>query len=97
MRNVEKLFKPKDILQHRVQILKMIAFKLLERYRLNDKAYDNLYRAYEFLSTLSVTRVNCERTFSKLKLIKTKLRNMLMNEQLMNVKVDILLKLSNTL
>lgn len=37
-------------------------------------AYTQLCASYEFFLTLSVTEVNCERTFSKLKLVKTRLR-----------------------
>ena len=41
-----------------------------------------LCEAYEFFLTLSVTEVNCERTFSKLKLIKTRLRSNLNQDNL---------------
>ena len=51
------------------------ALRLLSKYRLHERTYDNLYLAYKVLCTLSVTQVNCERSFSKLKMIKTRLRS----------------------
>jgi len=45
-------------------------------------AYSNLYTAYEYFLTLSVTEVNCEKTFSKLKIIKSRLRSTLCQENL---------------
>ncbi|XP_077295474.1 zinc finger MYM-type protein 1-like [Arctopsyche grandis] len=45
---------------------------------------DNLYELYKIVSTLSVTRVQCERTFSKLKIVKNRLRNTLSAENLDN-------------
>jgi len=38
--------------------------------------------AYKFLLTLSITQVACERTFSTLKFIKTRLRSKLSQEHL---------------
>ncbi|XP_077290366.1 zinc finger MYM-type protein 1-like [Arctopsyche grandis] len=58
--------------------------KILSSNRLHDKAYDNLYELYKIVSTLSVTQVQCERTFSKLKIIKNRLRNTLSEENLEN-------------
>ena len=37
--------------------------------------YTQLYKVYKHLSTLAITHVSCERVFSKLKLIKTRLRS----------------------
>ena len=48
--------------------------------RLNEKANDNLYQAYKFSRTLSVTQVQCERGFSKLKIIKIRVRGSLPND-----------------
>lgn len=56
--------------------------RILAAYRLNDKTYDNLYHIYKIICTISVTQVACERSFSKLKLIKTRLRNSMSNEHL---------------
>lgn len=38
-------------------------------------SFNNIYFAYKFILTLPCTQVTCERTFSKLKIIKTKLRS----------------------
>jgi len=57
--------------------------------------YSNLYAAMEYVLTLSVTQVNCERVFSKLKIIKNRLRASLSNDRLdafllMSVEKEIL-------
>ena len=54
---------------------------------------------YHFLLTLAINRVECERSFSKLKLIKTKLRSTLSQENLdslmlISVESDILNRVS---
>ena len=46
------------------------ATRLLSKYRLHERTYYNPYLAYKVLYTLSITQVNCERSFSKLKIIK---------------------------
>jgi hypothetical protein len=56
--------------------------KILASNRLHDKAHDNFYELYKVICTLSVTQVQCERTFSKLKIINTRLRNSLSEENL---------------
>jgi hypothetical protein len=56
--------------------------KMLASNRRHDKAYANLYELYKVVCTLSVTQVQCERTFSKLKIIKARLRNSLSLENL---------------
>ncbi|XP_069832299.1 zinc finger MYM-type protein 1-like [Dendropsophus ebraccatus] len=48
--------------------------RLLLKYNLYSAAYETLSVTYEYLLTLSFTQVACERAFSKLKLIKTRLR-----------------------
>jgi len=58
-------------------------------------AFTNLYLAYEFILTLSFTQVNYERSFSKLKIIKSRLRSSIGNEKLeafmlMNVEKELL-------
>ena len=47
------------------------AYKVLHQYSLNSTAYSELYTVYHFLLTLAITQMECERSFSKLKLIKT--------------------------
>ncbi|XP_065685148.1 uncharacterized protein LOC136097095 [Hydra vulgaris] len=49
-------------------------YKLVYNLNMHVSAYTQLCASYEFFLTLSVTEVNCERTFSKLKLVKTRLR-----------------------
>jgi len=44
--------------------------------------YSNLNAAMEYVLTLSVTQVNCERIISKLKIIKNCLRTSLSNDHL---------------
>ena len=39
------------------------------------RSYFLLYQAYKVILTLSVTQVGCERTFSKLRYVKNRLRN----------------------
>lgn len=56
--------------------------KLLVKYNLYSNAYTNLSLAYNYLLTLPVTQVACERSFSTLKFIKNRLRNTLTNENL---------------
>lgn len=62
---------------------------------MHSPAYCNLYAAVEFVLTLSVTQVNCERAFSKLKIIKNRLRSSLNQDHLeafmlMSIEKDIL-------
>jgi len=56
--------------------------------------------AYKFILTLYVSQVACERSFSKLKTIKTRLRNSLSQNNLeacmmMSIEKDILTKVDN--
>lgn len=62
---------------------------------MHSPVYANLFTTIEFVLTLSVSQVNCERVFSKLKLIKNRLRSSLGNEHLetyllMSVEKEIL-------
>lgn len=57
-------------------------YKLLYNLNMHVSAYSVLCASYEFFLTLSVTEVNCERTFSKLKLVKTRLRANMCQENL---------------
>jgi hypothetical protein len=50
------------------------AFIALRRYNYHIQAYPTLYMAYKFAMTLSCSQVQCERAFSKLRLIKDRLR-----------------------
>jgi len=58
------------------------AFKLLPEYRRCAAAYENLYAAWKFIVTLSVTQSTCERRLSKLRLLKTRLRTSLTQNNL---------------
>ena len=67
------------------------AFKCLYKYKLYSAAYENLYAAYKYLLTLSIAQCTCERTFSKLKIIKSRLRSRLTQnhlESLMLISVE---------
>lgn len=52
-------------------------FNFLKTYNLHSAAYTNLYILYKYILTLSCTQVNCERTFSILKIIKNRLRSLM--------------------
>lgn len=54
----------------------------LAKYNMHSAAYKNLYQVYKLALTLPVTQVFCERTFSKLKLLKTRLRSTLSTDHL---------------
>lgn len=54
----------------------------LYKYNLHTSAFSNLYLAYKYILTLSCTQVNCERAFSKLKIIKNRLRSAMKEELL---------------
>jgi len=56
--------------------------KLLYSLNMHSTAYTHLYRAYEYIVSLSVTQVNCERAFSKLKIIKNRLRSSMKQKRL---------------
>ena len=51
------------------------AFKALHVYNMHVAAYTSLYVAYKCVMTLSCTQVSCERLFSKLKIVKNRLRS----------------------
>lgn len=50
---------------------------LLEKYNMYSMCYKNAYLAYKYVLTLSVGQVECERSFSKMKFIKNRLRSSL--------------------
>lgn len=73
----------------------LCCYKILFRYCLNSSVYSNLFLAYEYLLTLSFSQVSCERAFSKLKIVKTRLRSSMTNDRLeaflmMAIEKDIL-------
>ena len=64
------------------------------------KSYPLLHQAYKVILILSVTQVACERTFSKLKYVKNRLRSQLSDDSLellllMCVERDIPARVSN--
>ena len=64
------------------------------------RSYPLLYQAYKIILTLSVTQVDCERTFSKLSYVKNRLRNQLTEDRLdshllMCIERGVLLRISN--
>ena len=61
------------------------AFTLLYELTLNESTYSNLYCVYKYVMTLPTTQVTCERLFSKLKIIKSKLRSLLGQSLLENL------------
>ena len=75
-------------------------YQILRKYNLYAKAYTELFLAYKFLLILSITQVQCERTFSKLKYIFNRLRSNLSQERMkefiiMSCEKDILYSLQN--
>ncbi|XP_025406711.1 uncharacterized protein LOC112680736 [Sipha flava] len=75
-------------------------YQILCKYNLYATAYSELFLAYKFLLTLSITQVQCERTFSKLKYILNRLRSNLSQERveefiIMSCEKDILYSLQN--
>jgi len=75
-------------------------YQILWKYKLNAKAYTELFLAYKFLLTLSITQVQCERSFMKLKYILNRLRSNLSQERveefiIMSYEKDILYSLQN--
>lgn len=75
-------------------------YNVLYRYNMLSGAYSTLGLAYKFLLTLSISQVSCERSFSTLKNIKTRLRSTLNQEHLeafmlMSIEKDILNGINN--
>ncbi|KAL6466244.1 hypothetical protein MHYP_G00263770 [Metynnis hypsauchen] len=68
---------PKNFPQIKTCALPDSALQDLSRFNLLTDAYHHLGFAYKFLLTLSVTQVACERSFSTLKFIKSRLRSSL--------------------
>ncbi|XP_050500714.1 uncharacterized protein LOC114327646 [Diabrotica virgifera virgifera] len=70
------------------------------KYNLFKGAYSTLVLAYQYILSLPISQVACERSFSTLKLIKNRLRNSLSDNRLesfmlMNIENDILSDINN--
>ena len=70
-----------------------------EKYTLYTDAYSVLFTCYKYLLTLPISQVSCERSFSKLKFIKSRLRSTLSGNKLeafmlINCEQDITANLS---
>ncbi|XP_025203834.1 uncharacterized protein LOC112600743 [Melanaphis sacchari] len=75
-------------------------YSVLQKYNLYCNAYSNLALAYKYLLTLPCSQVACERSFSFLKCIKTRLRSTLSENKLeafmlMGIEKDILYEIDN--
>lgn len=75
-------------------------YSLLLKYNMYAEAYPDLQRAYQYILTLSISQVSCERSFSKLKYILNRLRNSLGQDHLeafmlMAIEKDVLQSLDN--
>lgn len=76
----------------------LCCYQILRQFNMLSDAYRLLGLAYKYLLTLSLTQVACERTFSTLKFIKSKLRSSLSANKLemfmlMATEKDILMSL----
>ena len=50
-------------------------YRILKKFKLYADAYNSIFTCYQYLLTLPITQVTCERCFSKLKFIKNSLRS----------------------
>lgn len=78
----------------------LCCYQIIRRLNIMSNAYHLLGLPYQFLLTLSITQVACERTFSTLKFIKSRLRTNLSQEHLeafmlMSTEKDILCSLDS--
>ena len=64
------------------KIFQVVFFLLLYEYNMLINSFSSLGLAYQYLLTLSVTQVACERSFSTLKLIKTRIRSTINQDRL---------------
>jgi hypothetical protein len=62
-----------------------VCFLYLERYNSYCLAYKNLWLAYKYVLTISIGQVECERSFSKMKYIKDRLRNSLSEDNFVQI------------
>ncbi|XP_025196206.1 zinc finger MYM-type protein 1-like [Melanaphis sacchari] len=58
------------------------ALRVITDFNMYSLQYTELYKAYKYLLTLPLTQVTCERSFSKLKLLKTRLRSTIVQDNL---------------
>ena len=84
-----------DVKGQRFNSCLLCCYRFLLKYNLCCSAFSTLSAAYEYLLTLSCTQVSCEKPFSKLKIIKTRLRSSMQQDlletcMLMSVEWDIL-------
>lgn len=75
-------------------------YTLLLKYNMCAEAYPDLQTVYQYILTLSISQVSCERSFSKLKYILNRLRNSLGQDHLeafmlMAIEKDVLQSLDN--
>lgn len=69
---------------------------------MHSKCFKRVYKLYKTVLTIPSTQVSCERSFSKLKIIKNKLRSTISDENLennmiLNCEFDIMNNISNEL
>ncbi|CAI6348022.1 unnamed protein product [Macrosiphum euphorbiae] len=67
--------------ENKTKMTVLNVLKLLNTFNLIS-AFPNMYMAYKFLCTIPATSVSSERTFSKLKLIKTRIRSTMVQKRL---------------
>lgn len=67
---------------HVKTVLSIYCYNALIKYNLYSNAYPTLAIAYQYLLTLPVTQVACERSFFTLKYLKNRLRNSMITEHL---------------
>lgn len=58
------------------------ALRIITDYNMYSLQYTELYKVYKYLLTLPLAQVKCERSFSKLKLLKTRLRSFILQDNL---------------
>jgi Domain of unknown function (DUF4371)/hAT family C-terminal dimerisation region len=63
----------------------LCVFLYIERYNSYCLAYKNLWLAYKYVLTISIGQVECERSFSKMKYIKNRLRNSLSEDNFVQI------------
>ena len=74
----------RDILQNCKTVLDVL--QLLHQTGLH-RAYSELYQLYRLFATLPITSASCERSFSKLTIVKNKLRSTMVQHRLENLMI----------
>lgn len=74
--------KGKSNIHHNEHGCLICVYKLLNSLNMHSSTFSNLYTMYEYILTLSCTQVKCKRSFSKLKIIKNRLRSSLGQDNL---------------